>query len=109
LEGTFQPPVSAKPESNVRAVQEIRAVKREEMNPVESAYFNRPGLPFYRIHTDQDVNGSSKAQNSIPEIHLDAVPAELDQKDSDLYCICRKPYQERDSLNQYMVQCDGPC
>ena len=80
------------------------------MNPVEFAYFSRPGLPLYRIHTDQDVNGSTKAQNSIPEIHPDVAATEIEQKDLDLlYCICRKPYYEGDSQNQNMVQCDGPC
>ena len=51
-------------ESNVGHVTvEIQAVKEEEMNPVELAYFKRIGLPHYRIYPDQEVNGSAKAQN----------------------------------------------
>ena len=67
LEGRNQPAAKSEAklaESNVGHVTvEIQAVKIEEMNPVELAYFKRIGLPHYRIYPDQEVNGSAKAQN----------------------------------------------
>ena len=85
-------------------------MKSDELNAVEKAYSKRPASPLsYRIYSDKQVNGVEKMRDYIaPKYRVgDDYANKIDEGDSTLYCLCRKPYNENDP--EVMFWCDGPC